>query len=382
MIYVDNASTSFPKAPNVGDEMREYIENIGMNINRGLYKESSLVAEKVFETREQLCKLFNLVNKDGSLSVENVIFTSGATSSLNMVINGLLKANDHVIVSSFEHNSVMRPLKFLSNKDIEYTVIHGDVHGRSKVSGLKNLIRENTKLVIINHCSNITGMIFPVEEIMAVCEEFNIPLVLDAAQSAGHMSIDFKRLKLSALCLPGHKGLLGPQGIGALLLSKELASKLEPTIQGGTGSISHSLEMPEYMPDKFESGTLNLPGIYGLSKSLEYIEKNLLNIELHEKKLTDIFLKGIKDLPFRVVGDGKCKRLGLVSIDFPSKDNAEVAHFLESNHGILTRCGMHCSPIGHKTIGTYPQGTVRFSFGYKNTIEEVEKIVDILKSLV
>ena len=260
-IYLDNASTTFPKAPNVASAMADYITNCGININRGSYALAYDVEDTIYTTRQRLHTLFN--GHDPS----HVIFTQNVTMSLNMVIKGLLKAGDHVLVSSMEHNAVMRPLTQLLDKGITFDTIPCDSTGSIQMKSIEPLIRPNTVALIINHASNVCGTIQPLESIGPICKAHNLQFIVDAAQTAGVIPIDVKACHIDALCFTGHKGLLGPQGIGGIILTKEMAQTLIPLIAGGTGSFSHLETMPTHMPDAFEAGTLNLPGIIGLNEA-------------------------------------------------------------------------------------------------------------------
>ena len=366
--YMDNAATSFPKAPGVGQAMAHYIEKMGVNVGRGTYEQASEAGLVVLETRQQLKTLLHFPGK-----VKNVIFTPGATYSLNQILRGYLKPGDHVVVSSLEHNAVMRPLMDLQALGVTFSRIPADREGRTKAEDLLPLLRENTKLVLVNHASNVSGTTFPLEEVARICRERGIPLAVDGAQTAGYLPIDFEKLGLSALSVPGHKGLLGPQGIGAMLLAPEFARAMEPVTTGGTGSASDSEVQPGYMPDRFESGTMNLPGIFGLHAALDYVlEQGVESVREHTKACTRQFLQGVQDLPVRVAGPGNPElQVGVVSLDFEGLDNAEVSFALEQKFGIQTRCGLHCAPNAHKTLQTFPQGTVRFSFGHETSQEEV-----------
>ena len=375
-IYLDNGATSYPKAPGVGEAMLDYVNNVGANVNRSTYATASTAAMILLDTREQLCRLFNFDDPT------HVIFTPGMTAGLNMLLKGYLKAGDHVIVSSMEHNAMMRPLVQLEREGVEFSRIPADRDGIARAEDIIPLIRPNTKLVAVMHASNVCGSLLPVKEIGAICRERNIPFILDAAQTAGHYPIDFKELGLSALCAPGHKGLLGPQGIGVMLLDHEFAKSVEPLIAGGTGSASDSEELPPYMPDRFESGTMNIPGVYGLNAALAYIlEKGVDCFRAHEEKLTQRFLDGLKDIPVRLAGTWDMdKRVGVIAVDFTGHDNAEAAFALEQA-GILTRCGLHCAPSAHKTLGTFPQGVVRFSLGYASTEADVDGALEAIRSI-
>ena len=266
-LYLDNGATAFPKAPGVAESMSNYLLNIGCNVNRGAY-ESSFEAENiVFETRELICQLFNFPKS------ENVIFTKNITESLNLLIKGLIKPGDHVIVSSMEHNAVMRPLNNLVNKGVELSRVSCDKLGELNPEDIIEHIKPNTKAVVMTHASNVCGTILDLKRVGSICKEKGLYFIIDTAQTAGFLDIDYKELNADAIAFTGHKGLLGPQGMGGAIISDELVSVLDTFIEGGTGSLSEKEVQPEYMPDKFEAGTLNIPGIYGLNASLKYILK-------------------------------------------------------------------------------------------------------------
>lgn len=378
-IYLDNASTSFPKAPTVATAMSDYITNRGININRGSYALAYDVEDIIYTTRQRLHTLFN--GHDPS----HVIFTQNVTMSLNMVIKGLLKAGDHVLVSSMEHNAVMRPLTQLRDKGITFDIIPCDKTGSIQLESMDSLIRPNTVAMIINHASNVCGTIQPLESIGPICKAHNLQFIVDAAQTAGVIPIDVKACHIDALCFTGHKGLLGPQGIGGIILTKEMAQTLTPLIAGGTGSFSHLETMPTHMPDAFEAGTLNLPGIIGLNEGLAYIEsQGMENIHNHELALTQSFLEGLQSIDgINIVGKQNIQdRTAVVSITIDGMDPASIAYELESNYHIMTRVGLHCAPRAHQTLETYPEGTVRFSFGYANTHKDVETALSALHRIV
>lgn len=378
-IYLDNASTSFPKAPTVATAMSDYITNRGININRGSYALAYDVEDTIYTTRQRLNTLFN--GHDPS----HVVFTQNVTMSLNMVIKGLLKAGDHVLVSSMEHNAVMRPLTQLLDKGITFDIIPCDKMGSIQLESMDSLIRPNTVAMIINHASNVCGTIQPLESIGPICKAHSLQFIVDAAQTAGVIPIDVKACHIDALCFTGHKGLLGPQGIGGIILTKEMAQNLTPLIAGGTGSFSHLETLPTHMPDAFESGTLNLPGIIGLNEGLAYIEsQGMENIHNHELVLTQSFLEGLQSINgINIVGKQNIQdRTAVVSITIDGMDPASIAYELESTYHIMTRVGLHCAPRAHQTLGTYPEGTIRFSFGYANTHEDVEAALSALNTIV
>lgn len=376
-IYLDNAATSFPKPEGVSSRMKDYMDAVGATINRSVYGAAQDAGLVTLLLRESIARFFHFPEPP-----THVILTPGATAGLNMVIKGLLKPGDHCIVSSMEHNAVMRPL--LQLPGVEFDRIPGNREGIITPSDVKSLIRPNTKLVIMAHGSNVCGAVQDAAAVGRICAEHGIPFVLDAAQTAGHIDIDFEKWGLSALVAPGHKGLLGPSGIGVLLLKDSFAKLLNPLIAGGTGSASDSEYLPEYLPDRFESGTPNLPGIYGLAASMEFLhEQGLEKLHAHEMELCKRFLDGLKEIPGAVVcgPQGLENRVGVISLDFPGLDNAEVAYQLEAEFGILTRCGLHCAPSAHKTLDTFPRGTVRFSLGFASTPEDVDGALDAIRQV-
>ena len=325
-----------------------------------------------------LCRLFNF--KD----CKNVIFTQNITMSLNMVIKGLLKKGDHVLVSAMEHNAVMRPLTQLLAEGISFDRMPCNEEGELITEEIEKLIKPETRAVVITHASNVCGTVMPVKEVGAICKKHGLIFVLDAAQSAGVFKIDMEEMNIDVLCFTGHKGLLGPQGTGGFIVRDEIAEKMTALISGGTGSISHTEEVPEFLPDKFEHGTMNLPGIMGLHAALTYLEeKGIENIHRREMELTERFIKGIEGLEnIKIAGKkGIEGRTSVVSVTAKNMDNAQAAFVLEDEFGIQTRVGLHCAPNAHKTLGTYPAGTIRFSFGQFNTEEEVDCAIEALKEI-
>jgi len=383
-IYLDQGATSYPKAPGVGMAMANYIDNIGASMNRGSYGRAMEVGNLAIRLRERACKLFAFQNPG------HVIITPGASIGLNMLIMPLFQEGDHVIISPLEHNAVRRPLEILLQRKehpISLSTFPYDLGLDGDFSPLENLIRPNTKAVIMLHASNVSGEIFPVEAIGKICKEKGIDFILDASQSGGHIPIDFEKMNLSALVLPGHKGLLGPQGIGLTLLREGFAKKLPPYLFGGTGSVSESLTMPGFMPDKFEPGTPNIPGIYGLEKALQFIEETGVEvIEAYTKQLHQRFLEGLYEIKgknlIRIPGKEGRENSGVVSIDFCTMDNAIVCNRLASRYGIMTRQGLHCAPIAHQCFGTEKSGTVRFSFGFFNRMEEIDRTLLAIQEIL
>lgn len=375
MIYLDNAATSWPKAPGVSDQMKYYLDRIGASINRGVYAPAQEVGLKTLTLREQLAAFFHHPDPN------HVILTSGCTAALNLAIKGLLHAGDHVLVSSLEHNAVMRPLVQLG---VAFDRVPCDAEGFLRCDLIEPLLRPNTKLFVLNHASNVCGTVQNAEAVGRLCKLHGIPLLLDGAQSAGHVGIDFEAFGLSALAVPAHKGLLGPQGVGALLVAPEFAARLEPLLAGGTGSVSDSEEIPPYMPDRFEPGTPNLPGIFGWSAAMDYVNQiGIEELRRHETALTEQFLNGLAEISrVRLTGTrDPARRVGVIGVDFENIDNAEASDLLEREFGVLTRCGMHCAPAAHKALGTFPQGVVRFSVGRFTTDEELEAALRGVRAL-
>lgn len=370
-IYLDNAATSFPKPDGVSTAMKTYIDRVGATINRSVYGSAQDAGLVTLQLRQRLKRLFHFQSP-----VTHVILTPGATWGLNMAIRGFLKPGDHCIVSSMEHNAVMRPL--LQLEGVAFDRIPCNREGLLNPEDIEPLIRPNTKLLVMAHGSNVCGSIQDAKAVGDICKKHGIAFLLDAAQTAGHYPVDFEAFGLSALCVPGHKGLLGPSGIGALLMTDGFAKALNPIVAGGTGSASDSEYLPEYLPDRFESGTPNLPGIYGWEAALAFVEKTGVEaLRSHEMALCQRFLEGLETIDGVTLCGTKDvnRRVGVISVDFLHKDNAEAAFTLETDYGILTRCGLHCAPSAHKTLDTFPRGTVRFSLGFANTEADVDAAI-------
>lgn len=370
-IYMDNAATSFPKAEGVSDAMKSYLDSVGVNIGRGSYTRCMDAGMTVLTVRESIANAF------GCDDPRRVIFTPGCTASLNMAIGGFAQEGDAVLISSMEHNAVIRPL---TAKGCRLIRITSDADGIMQPDRL-DVDWSEIKLCVCTHASNVSGTIQPIAKLSNLLADHGIPLVLDAAQSAGHLPIDMERLHLAALCIPAHKGLRGPQGLGLLLLSATYADALNPTVFGGTGSVSHSDRMPRFLPDRFEAGTLNLPAIYGLGAAMRFYDPE--TVRAHEIKLTERFLIGLRGIDaIRALGPSDAaQRVGVIPIDFERIDNAEASALLDTEFHILTRCGLHCAPEAHRTLGTYPQGAVRFSFSPSTTESEVDYAIDAIRQI-
>lgn len=379
-VYMDNGATSYPKAPGVGEAMADYIINVGCNIGRGGYEAAYDAASLALETREQLNRL---VKGPG---VRNVIFTPGSTHSLNYLIKGLLKPGDRVVTSPMEHNGVLRPLTQLQEQGVEVDYLPCNDKGELLLEQVEEHLTPGTRAVVLTHASNVCGTVMPVGAVGKLCRERGIFFLVDGSQTVGAIPVDMEDMCIDGLAFPGHKALLGPQGIGGMVLTDALARCLMPLVAGGTGSVSHELVMPAFLPDRFEAGTLNLPGIYGLHAALSYLEEQGEDLRRREHKVACHLWARLKELEedgIRVVGtDDLDMRTGVVSVDFLHGDNGEMAFRLEQEYGIATRCGLHCAPTAHQTLGTFPQGAVRFSVGPFTTFEEVDYVQGAVEELL
>ena len=382
-IYLDQASTSFPKAPGVAQAMMDYLTMNGVNVNRGCYSSAYSAEEVIYETRQLLAELFHFSK------CKNVIFTPNVTTSLNFILKGFLKPGDHILVSAMEHNAVMRPVVQLASSGISFDRIPCRTDGSMILEKVEELIRPETKAIVTLHASNVCGTRMPLDALGENCQRHQLYFVVDSAQTAGIVPINMDKMHIDALAFTGHKGLRGPQGTGGFLVSQELAEQMEPLISGGTGSVSHTEEIPDFMPDRFESGTPNLPGIYGLHEALLYLKTHSLQaINEKELSLTGYFLEQLQALDdtgrhIRIIGKKDLTdRNAVVSIQTPEIDMSQVAWQLDNEYGVMTRVGLHCAPNAHKTLGTYPAGTIRFSFGPENTKNELDFAIQGLKKIL
>ncbi len=370
-IYLDNAATSYPKASGVSDAMKRFLDEECANIGRGSYLRAQKAGISVIETRERIRDLF------GCPDAKHVIFTAGMTASLNTVIKGFVRRGDKVLVSSFEHNSVIRPLEQIG---AEIVRIPATVDGISELDNLPENL-SSFRLCVHTFASNVSGVIQPIAALSKLLHAEGVPFCVDAAQAAGHFAFSMQEIGADALCMPAHKGLRAAQGLGVLCLTSAFADLLDPLISGGTGSFSDSSEIPPFYPDRLEAGTLNLPGIFGLNAALDSMD--LSSVRNHETLLMNLFLDGIQsESKIRLLGARDTRRhVGVFSIDFLQRDNAEIAYRLEEEYGILTRCGLHCAPDAHRSFGTFPKGTVRFSFSPATTTDEIESAIRAIHSL-
>lgn len=376
IIYLNNAATSFPKPPGVIEAVERAMRLAAGSPGRAGYATSLGAEREVFHAREALSRLLGV--SDSS----HLIFTHNATAALNLVLRGLLEPGDHVVTTSMEHNSVARPLHFLANNGVEFTRVPCSPDGRLDPRHVQAAIRPQTRLVVMVHASNVTGSILPVEVVARMARERGIPLLLDAAQTGGVLPMNLEALGADYVAFAGHKGLLGPQGTGILYVRD--ASQIAPLCMGGTGSQSDRAEQPEFLPDKFESGTPNVPGLAGLAAAAEFLlERGVDTVRAHESALLSTLLHGLRDIP-RMTIYGACDpdlQVGVVSVNIADLDPGEVAQRLEAHFGILTRSGLHCAPWAHETIGTLNRGTLRLSLSWATTESEIERVLRALHKI-
>jgi cysteine desulfurase family protein len=377
IIYLDNAASTWPKPPEVKEKMAEAIDDFAANPGRGGHALAMKASKAVFQTRMQVSRLFGIQNPN------NLFFYLNATQALNQAIKGFLKEGDHVISSSIEHNSVRRPLEYMSRtKKVEVTYVEPREDQLFYVEDFVKAIRPNTRLLAVSHASNLTGVILPIAELGSMAKEHNIAFLVDASQTAGALPIHVDEMKIDMLAFPGHKGLYGPQGTGGLYVHPDI--DLEPMIHGGTGSQSEAVEQPTTRPDGYESGTVNTVGLAGLLAGVKAImEKGIDNIGEHEWQLAKKAMLGLTEIPgVKVYGPGiETKRVGVVSFTIAGVDATEVSFILDQTYGIATRAGFHCSPLGHETAGTAETGAVRASFGMYNTETDVETLIEAVREI-
>ena len=387
-IYCDNAATSFPKPPQVLQAMVHYAENIGASAGRGAYAEARQSAEVIRTCRQRLNKLFNGENPD------HFIFTLNCSDALNMVIHGLLKPGDHAICCAMDHNSILRPLNELTARGIiSHTRVAAQAGtGLVDPADIRAAINSRTRLIAIGQGSNVTGTVQHIREIGKLARAAGVPMLVDAAQSAGHVPIDVQADDIDFLAFPGHKGLLGPLGTGALYIRPGMEKQLNTIREGGTGSVSDRDTQPDFMPDRFETGSHNAIGIAGLSEGVQWIlDQGIGTLAAHQRALCEAFIAGISGLRgLEYFGPrGSADRVGVFSVRIRGMDPLELADELEHDFGILTRPGLHCAPAAHQTIGTDQNathrgiaGTTRFSFGAFNTLEQIQIVAAALTTIV
>lgn len=380
-IYLNNAATTWPKPLYVAKSMYDFTTNRGANLARGSASARDIESlDFALSCRVKLAQMFGAYGGNPSC----VTFTTNVTHSLNTVIKGFLKGGMRVVTSSMEHNAVIRPLRTAEAVGVIVDIVQCSLCGYLDPMALRRRLEESADLVIISHCSNVCGSLQDLRAIAEICAEKKVPLVVDAAQTAGVVPIDVEDLGLAALCFTGHKALFGPQGTGGIIWKPEFAEICAPFIEGGTGSLSHSERQPSQMPDKYESGTPNLPGIVGLLASLEWIEKEEMRIiRAREEFLGWKLENGMRKIKgLRILGpDSDDTKLPVFSVNISGRDNGRLARDLSDTYGIETRPGLHCSPLAHRTLGSFPEGGLRLSPGYFNTEEEIDITIAALSEL-
>ncbi|MBC7233312.1 MAG: aminotransferase class V-fold PLP-dependent enzyme [Chloroflexi bacterium] len=379
MIYFDNAATTWPKPPGVAEAVLNFVQHIGGSPGRSGHRLAVEANRVVYDTREALATLFGVADP------LRIVFTANVTEALNLVLFGYLRPGDHVVTTSMEHNSVMRPLRYLQSLGVELTVVPCSSEGVLDAADVEKAIRPNTVLLAVNHASNAVGTIQPVADIGMIARQHGLLLLVDAAQTAGAYPIDMDQMHIDLLAFTGHKALFGPQGTGGLCLGERVElDRLRPLTRGGTGSQSELEEQPDFLPDKYESGTANGVGIAGLGAGVRFVlEQGIENIRQHEQMLTERLLAGLQDIPgVCVYGTRDARRqTACVSFNIKGIEPSDVALRLDEEYAILCRPGLHCAPAAHRTIGTYPRGTVRFGLSYFNSVEEVDAAIRAVRNI-
>ena len=374
MLYLDNAATTYPKPKQVIYAMVDYMQNCGASPSRGSYSLAIKAGRCLYDARKKVAKLFRIDD------VSRVAFTKNSTESINTALKGLLKKGDHVITTSLEHNSVYRCLNRLkTTEEINTTLIWADEQGIIDPEQFEKNIKSNTKAFVYTHASNLLGNILPIKEIGEIAKRHGIITIVDASQTAGHIDIDVKDNKIDVLCITGHKGLYGPQGIGGLYISSKI--DIVPLIEGGTGGDSNKPLNPESYPDKLEAGTINMPGVIGLSSGIDFINSTGIDkIREHEQHLLELAYEILgKNLKIKTYGNEDIsKRVGIFTFNIEGLSSTDVGYLLDNRFSIITRTGLHCTPLAHKTIGTINEGAVRCSFSYFNKESDIIRLNDAI----
>lgn len=378
MIYFDNGATTFPKPPSVIRAVSDSMRFAGANPGRGGHRMAMKASELVYECRKTAAALF------GAAGPENIILTESCTTALNTVIHGLLRGGGHAVISSLEHNAVARPLAHLKRYGVSFSVaeaVEGD-DGKT-IDNFRQAIRSDTRLVVCTAASNVFGIRLPVERIAALCRIYKIPFCVDAAQTAGLVPVNITKSGIDFLCAAGHKGLYGPMGTGILAVNSDILP--ESLTQGGTGSLSASLNQPEALPDKYESGTPNLPGIAGLTAGMKFVaaagQERILRTELfHAKRLYD----GLARIPEVILYTQSPEAGGyvpVISFNLKNRDSEEVASLLDSRFNIAVRAGLHCAPLAHRAFGTAENGTVRAVMSAYTKTAQVDRLISAVSAI-
>ncbi len=379
IVYMDNAATTWPKPPEVLAAMTRTMEEAGGNAGRGGHRLAVAAGEILYQVRDTVAVFF------GCSDPFRVTFTANATESINLILKGYLKPGDHVLVSPLEHNAVMRPLQFLAQQNIQWSVLPSAKDGRIDTTLIEPMIRQNTRLFVICHESNVNGVIQPIHEISKIAHSFHIPLLADCSQSAGSVPIDIDSDGIDFLVFTGHKSLFGPVGTGGIVWGSQAnIEQITPLKQGGTGSVSDRYDQPDFLPDKFESGTLNIVGLSGLKAGIDWINRNQMNQLSSEKDvLLQKFLDEIRAIKRVQVfcAEKKENQGGVFSLIIERLDNGFAAQWLDEEKGILSRVGLHCAPLAHRFLHTFPAGTIRFAVSPFTTCEDVEICIDAIKML-
>jgi len=373
MIYLDNAATSWPKPPEVMQAMAHFMENVGASPGRSGHRLSVEAGRAVYRARESVARLFNVADP------LRIVFGPNATEAINLALKGLLNPGDHVITSSMEHNSVMRPLRELEKGGVEVTTVQCSPEGELASGDLEKCIRKNTVLIVLNHGSNVIGRLLPGAAVGGIARKHGTLLLVDAAQTAGCCPIDVERDRIDLLAFTGHKGLLGPQGTGGLVIGERVDfGEMRPLKTGGTGSRSEHETQPVFLPDQYESGTQNAVGLAGLDAGVRFVlEQGVERIHEHEVALARRLVEGLSRIPgVMLYGvEELTRRTATVSFTIDGVQCSEAGLRLDEEYGILCRVGLHCAPAAHRTIGTFPSGTIRFSPGFFTPPEETDRAI-------
>ena len=379
IIYFDNAATSWPKPPGVAEAMAHFTNEIGANPGRAGHRLAIDASRVIYDAREKVCGLFH------GPDPLRVIFSSNITTALNLALHGLLRSGSHVITSGMEHNAVMRPLRALEQKGVQVSVVPCSRDGQLNPMKIEASIRSNTRLVVINHGSNVTGTILPIHAIGQITRRYGILFMVDTAQTGGVWPIDMESDQIDLLAFTGHKSLLGPMGTGGLIMGDQVdLVQLPALIQGGTGSRSEEEHQPAFSPDKYESGTQNAVGLAGLAAGIDWIQhKSLAEIRKHDQNLTASLIAGLTSISGVTVYGPHDPQLQTATVSFNIRNwsPSEVGLVLDDRFNILCRVGLHCAPAAHETINTFPEGTVRFGLGVFNTMDEVEQGLQAVQDL-